>query len=268
MNSFTIQSATPATLPDLFAPLPNPADAGTRLATLRQNIGAGKVSLENLLILRSERGVEGSVLLSRAVQVPAFPRFRTDVPNEGMTAFAQAIRERAEPERLLVLQDTLSPLRAAPIEAAGWVLESQHVVYETDLQARPYHHDPQVLEGGEELLGQPELQALLRDLGRADYTLADGWTLAVLREADNLLAVGAVGPSGRPSYASVDLIGVLPAARGRGLGTCLHEHLLSLAAERFTWHGGGTQADNHAMRRIYEKNGSHLQATQLYFRHP
>lgn len=79
------------------------------------------------------------------------------------------------------------------------------------------------------------------------------------------VALGAVGPGGRPDTAGLDLIGALPQARGQGLGTRLHAHLLALAAQRSAYHSGGTEAENSAMRRIFEKHGSRLVATQMYF---
>lgn len=268
MTPCTVQPATPETLADLYALHADPADVAKRLPMLRENIAAGKVSLDRILFLRSDRGVEGTVLLPGPLRVPAFPRFRPDVPADAMTAFARAIREKAEPQRLLVLQDDLAPLNAAAVEAAGWVLDSRHVMYETDLQARAYRGDPRAVEGGPDWLSRPEVRALLEGDGHTDYELAEEARLVALEEGGQLAAFGTVGPSGRPGYASIHLIGVLPGARGRGLGTRLHAHLLGLAAGRFARHGGGTAADNGPMRRIYEKNGSQLQATQMYFRQP
>ena len=40
---------------------------------------------------------------------------------------------------------------------------------------------------------------------------------------------------------------------------------LVLAARQFAAHTGGTEADNGAMRRIFDKHGSRLVATQVYF---
>lgn len=264
MNTYTVEPPTLDTLSDFFALHPDPADAAKRLPILRENLAAGRVRLENVLILHSERGVEGTVLISGPVQVPAFPRFRPDTPPEGITALAQALREKVGPERLLVLQDDQAPLNAEAVEAAGWVLDDHQALYQTDLHAHAYARDPQAREVEAH---DPEIAALLDSLGRADFQLREGWTfLALSDESAQPVALGAAGPSGRPDWASVDLIGVLPGARGRGLGTRLHAYLLALAAERHSHHGGSTRADNHAMRRIYAKNGSQLVATQLYFR--
>ncbi|THF85916.1 GNAT family N-acetyltransferase [Deinococcus sp. KSM4-11] len=119
--------------------------------------------------------------------------------------------------------------------------------------------------------GRPDVQAALSDLGRADLALRDGWTLHGLFRGQELVALGAHGASGRPGgvfEASIDMIGVRPAFRGQGLGRRLHAHLLGRAAERHDWHRGGTGADNHAMRRIFEHSGSVLLGTQRYFRQP
>ncbi|MCP2015696.1 GNAT superfamily N-acetyltransferase [Deinococcus sp. HSC-46F16] len=264
MNTYTIETPTLDTLADFFALHPDPQDVAKRLPILRQNVAAGRVRLENLLILRSERGIEGTALISAAPQVPVFPRFRPDVMPEGVTALALALRDRAEPERKLLLQDNLAPLRAAPVEGAGWVLDEEHVMYETDLRARTFVPDPQARSVTPD---DPAVRVLLGALGRAGFELREGWHLVVLPDTSGQpVALGAFGPSGRPEWASLDQIGVHPSARGQGLGTRLHAHLLARAAEQFTMHAGGTGADNHAMRRILASNGSRHVATQMYFR--
>lgn len=266
MNTYTVETPTLDTLPDFFALHPDPVDVAKRLPTLRENVVAGRVLLENLLLLRSQRGIEGTALIPQAVQVPVFPRSRPDAPADAMTALAHAVRDRTGPEHRLVLQDDQGPLNAAAIEAAGWVLDDHQALYRTDLHARPYRRDPQAVRGDAGWLKRPELQALLQAGGETDYDLDDDEELVGLPSGGRLAAFGKLGSSGRPGYANIHLIGVLPGARGRGLGTRLHAHLLALAAERHTHHGGSTRADNHAMRRIYAKNGSQLVATQLYFR--
>nr|WP_280527639.1 GNAT family N-acetyltransferase [Deinococcus humi] len=78
--------------------------------------------------------------------------------------------------------------------------------------------------------------------------------------------MGAFGPSNRPGWVNVNMLGVHPGSRGQGYGTRLHAHLLARAAERFVMHGGATEAENQPMRRIFEKHGSRHDATQLSFR--
>ncbi|EYB68696.1 hypothetical protein DEIPH_ctg017orf0027 [Deinococcus phoenicis] len=268
MTPYTVQPATPETLADLYALYSDPADVAKRLPTLRENIAAGRVSLDRILFLRSARGVEGTVLLPGPVRVPAFPRFRPDVPADAMTAFAKAIREKVEPKRLLVLQDDLAPLNALALEAAGWVLDDQQVMYETDLRARSYRLDPGAVEGSADWLSRPEVRALLDAEGHIDYELAEDATMVALEDEGRLAAFGTVSPSGRTGCANIHLIGVLPQLRGKGLGTRLHEHLLALAAGQFTHHGGTTGTENLPMRRIYEKNGSRPTVTQMYFKQP
>lgn len=267
MNTYTIETPTLASLADFFALHPDPEDVAKRLPILRDNIAAGRVRLENVLILRSERGIEGTALVSAAPQVPIFPRFRPDVTPEAVRTLARALRERAEPQRVLLLQNDLAPLDAAPVEAAGWVLDDEQASYETDLQSRSYPLAPGASEGGDDLRQRPEVAALLDTLGHSDWEWAEGWTLVALPGADGQpVALGAFGPSTRPGWANLNMIGVHPGARGQGHGTRLHAHLLARAAESFAMHGGGTEAENHAMRRIFEKNGSRHTATQMYFR--
>lgn len=268
MNTYTIETPTLDTLTDFFALHPDPLDVAQRLPILRDNLAAGRVRLENLLILRSERGIEGTALIPIAPQVPIFPRFRPDVAPEGMTTLARALHSRAEPERKLLLQDDLAPLKTEAVFAAGWVTDAPvHVMYETDLQARSYPLVPGALEGGDDLRQRPEIAALLNTLGHSDWAWSEGWTLLALPGADGQpVALGAFGPSTRPGWANLNMLGVHPGARGQGYGTRLHAHLLARAAERFTMHGGGTEQGNHAMRRIFAGNGSRHVATQMYFR--
>lgn len=218
--------------------------------------------------MRSERGVEGVASLAAPPPVPVFPRFRPDVAPEGITALARAIREHGGPKRTLRLQDTLAPLDAEAVFAAGRVSDAPvHVMYETDLHARTYLLVPKAVEGEEELRQRPQIAGLVDLLGHADWAFMNGWRLVALPgAAGRLVAPGAYGPSNRPGWANLNMLGVHPDARGLGHGTRLHTHLLARAGERFTRHGGGTEQDNHAMRRIYEKNGSRQAAVQMYFR--
>lgn len=266
MTPYTTEPATPATLTDFFALVPDPAEAARRQAALRANLEAGRVRLGDLLILRSPRGVEGTVQVPRVEAVPLFPALRPDVRPEGVTLLMRTLWERAEPQRRLVLQESLAPLDAAPALAAGWVFDEEYLMYTTDLRARPFPRDPQAVIGDAAWLALPEVQALLAADGNTDYELGEGDRLVALQDAGELQAFGKVGPSGRPDWAGVHMIGVRPEARGRGLGARLHAHLLALAAEDFAWHGGGTGAENHAMRRVFEKSGSVLTELQVYFR--
>ncbi|GGO40929.1 GNAT family N-acetyltransferase [Deinococcus humi] len=142
-----------------------------------------------------------------------------------------------------------------------------HVTYETDLRARAYPLVPGAVEGGQELRQRPEIAALLGALGHSDWDCAEGWTLVALPDtARQPVALGAFGPSNRPGWVNVNMLGVHPGSRGQGYGTRLHAHLLARAAERFVMHGGATEAENQPMRRIFEKHGSRHDATQLSFR--
>lgn len=275
LTTYTVETLTLDTLSDALTLHPDPADAASGLSILRENVVAGRIRLENVLVLRSQRGVEGTALVSNASQVPVLPRFRPDVSAEAMTILARAVRERVEPERVLLLQDDQTPLNREAVEAAGWHYDSTEVIYETDLMARSYPLSPFAREGQAPWLEHPDLQHFLQQLDptipQFSGGLMEGWTLVALYEEANagapILALGAYGPS-KPGYGGVDMIGVHPAKRGRGLGTQLHAHLLSRLAPDFARHGGLTSANNHAMRRIFEKNGSRHTATQLYFLQP
>lgn len=266
MNSFTVERATDSTLPDAYALHPDRADAEQRLAQFRERMAAGQTRPEQFVLLRSERGVEGVVLIAQNPQVPLIPRARADTPGVGLTQFFALLHEVA-PERTLLLDSGLTELDAASAMAAGWTLDDEQVMYETDLTARTWALAPDALEGGAELLERPEVAALLAELGQADWEMPPEWIIVALPGADGQpVALGAVGSTNRPGWASINMIGVRESEHGQGLGTRLHAHLLARAAERFTHHAGRTEASNHAMRQIFERNGSEPRAQQLYFR--
>ena len=260
MNTYTLEVARPDTLADAVALIPDPAEAEWRLTVIRERVEAGALRPEQFLILRSPRGVEGVCLRSTNPEVPLFPQLREDVPGDALKAF---LSELCAAGRRLLLISTQAPLRAGEAQAAGWVWQETNVVYETaDLRARPYPLDPHVQAVTVQTLSVAEA---LTALGRADWTPADAWTLYALTHAGEVVALAALGPSGRGDTAGIDLIGVLPDRRGQGLGGRLHAHLLHVAAQSFGTHVGGTEADNHAMRRLFERHGARLLSTQMDF---
>lgn len=264
MAPFTVQHPTPETFPDLVALVPDPEDATNRLNFLHEQVAAGRLQLEQFQVLRSARGVEGVALVNELAQVPIVPHLRADTPDEAITVLARALQQQAAPEQQLILTDTFAPLKPAPVVAAGWLLDSHQVIYETELRARPYPLDSQAQIVDAD---HPEIRMLMEDLGQGDWKGSEDWTLIALPGADGgLAALCAVGPGGRPDTASLNMMGVLPQERGQGLGTRLHAHALALAARRFSTHYGGTERENSAMRRIFERHGSRLMATQLYFK--
>ena len=266
MNTFTVERGTLATLPDAYALHADRADASERLAQFRERMATGKVSPEQFVLLRSGRGVEAVTLISNNPHVPLFSHTRADTPHAGLTQFYAYLRD-AEPEKTLILDSSKNVLNAAPVLAGGWLLDDEQAVYETDLSARTWELAPDALEDGPELLKRSDIAALLQELGQGDWEAGEDWqVVALMSESGAPVALGAVGPMNRPDYCNINMIGVRESERGQGLGTRLHAHLLARAAERFTHHAGGTEANNAAMRRIFERNGCALRGEQLYFR--
>ena len=93
MNTFTVQPATAETLPDLVALVTDQEDVARRLNILRERLAGGQLQLERALILRSEWGVEGHALINAIPRIPIIPHLRADVPEAGVAALAQVIRE-------------------------------------------------------------------------------------------------------------------------------------------------------------------------------
>lgn len=90
-------------------------------------------------------------------------------------------------------------------------------MYETtDLRARAYPADPHVQPV---TVHDPGVAEALTALGREDWTPGEDWTLHALTHAGEVVALAALGASGPPDTAGIDLIGVLPrgAARASGL---------------------------------------------------
>ncbi|GAA0506784.1 GNAT family N-acetyltransferase [Deinococcus depolymerans] len=264
-TAFTLQAATPDTLTDIHALHPDPAEAARRLSVTQERVRAGQLDPARFLLLRAGGAVQGVCFIGPNARVPLFPTYRTDTPADALTAFLRELRRRVSdtPDRQLLLDDTLVTPRPEEAVQAGWVPDSQQVLYRTDLRARSHAPDPDVTPVHPD---DPGVAEALRELGRPDWEAAGGWTLHALRREGQVLALGATGPGGRPGEAGLDLIGVRPAQRGRGYGARLHAHLLGVAAQTFASHTGGTDAGNHAMRRTFERSGSVLSATQAYYR--
>ena len=264
MNTFSLETLTADTLADAYALHPDPAQVPELLEGARTRIAAGQLRPEQFLVLRSGRGVEATLLVPANARAPLFPRYRAETPPDILTDFFRLLRQKA-PGRTLLLDDSLVTLRPDEALAAGWMLDSTNVTYQTDLSTVTAAPDPAAQPLAD--VSGAEAQALLAALDRADLDLEEEDTLLGLRDgAGQLVGLGLVAPSNRPGWANLDLIGVQPDLRGRGYGQRLHAQMLRRAALSFTHHGGQTDAENHAMRRIYERNGSRHTGTQLYFR--
>lgn len=271
MNSVTILPATPDTLTDLYALHPDPLETARLLETYRGRVQRGEAHLSDTLILRTPRGVEGAVTFGPAPHPYVFPHVRADAPAGAVTAFLTALRHALSPERQLVLDSARADVPSDPVLEAGWVLDDTTVYYETDLTRGTFSPDPHASEGDATWLERADIQDLLTVLGRSDLGLTHGvqagWTVVALEDDGMPVALGAYGPA-KPGYGGVDMIGVRPERRGHGLGTRLHRHLLARLGADHARHGGMTSADNHAMRRIFDKDGSVHVGTQRYFRQP
>ncbi|WP_309572097.1 GNAT family N-acetyltransferase [Deinococcus sp.] len=270
MNSFTILPAMLNTLPDLYALHADPAEAAHLLDIYWGRVERGAADLSHTLILYTERGVEGTVTFGPAPHPYVFPHLRANTPAHASTAFLLALRHKlaATPERQMVLDTSRADVPVEPVLEAGWALDDTRLIYETDLTVCAFSNDPKLRPVERE---QPDVQAVLAELGRSDLTLREGWALHGLYADDELLALGAFGSSGRPGTvreAGIDMIGVRPAYRGQTLGQRLHSYLLATASASYERHMGGTSADNHAMRRVFEHSGSVHTGTQFYFKQP
>lgn len=249
---------------------------------LWQRVESGQLSYRNLYVLKSGRGVEAAFALGKAPVLVL--RARHDLPGAGQQVLAAQLETLEEVGRkTLILDSRLCSLDAEVFLRRGWSLESDSVLYTTDLKAQHHAPDPAVIERPVTDLLSPELRRLYVHLLQADPTIGDTGTAdpqAALGDAVNdggqrlfvvpdgageviAAATLGLGPRGE---ASIHMVGVTPERRGQGLGARLHAHLLHEAASVSSTHMGGTDAANTAMIRIFERNGALQQSRQRQFR--
>lgn len=81
MKTDTVEHATAETLNDYFA-LSHPDEVVAQRERLTQRLADGKTRLEDLLLVRSGRGIEATVALGGPNVIPLFPRTRPDIPDD------------------------------------------------------------------------------------------------------------------------------------------------------------------------------------------
>jgi GNAT superfamily N-acetyltransferase len=265
--TYTFGHADDARLPEYYR-LNSLEDVQLALERARPRLESGQLSYEMLRTMRSERGLEAAWLQGGGPVV--FPRVRLDLDTAGQAALVAELTRTLGNTRL-ILDERLAPLDDAPWRAAGWRLDNHAVMYQTDLSAGRWPRDPRVQERPLNGALAPGLQALyaallaqdgqLGDFSERDpdaalaETIEDGEArLFVLLDGEE--ALGAALLTRTPREANIQLLGVQPARRGQGLGRALHAHLLAVAAETQTQHGGGTDFGNRAMQRVFAASGS------------
>ncbi|GGJ83218.1 GNAT family N-acetyltransferase [Deinococcus aquiradiocola] len=271
MTPYTFDHVTADTLPDhlTFVGVHDPAPLQARLAD-------GRLAFTQLRRMRSPRGTEASWTDTGGPLL--FPRVRTDLPTDGVHALARELA-RGTATRV-ILNEGHAPLTDAPWQAAGWTLDPHAVMALTDLTARTWPLDPRVQERPLADLLAPDLLDLYAALTRDGGVIGDtGGTdphaalqddlhsdrrLHVLTDAGQVLGAALLDPD--PRGAGIHMLGVRPDRRGHGLGGALHAHLLAVASRTHARHGGTTEYANHAMRRIFERNGCTLTEQKQFVR--
>ena len=264
MTPHTFDHATPDTLDAYiaFREIQNPEDFRARLAD-------GRLTYEGLCQMYSGRGLEA--VWTHGPSPFIFPGVRLDLEPAGLEAFALHLAQTA-PDKRVILNEGMAPTDAAPWEAAGWVLDVHSVMAQTDLTARIWPLDPRVQERPMAGLLAPDLLELYAELVKAgkigdrdetdpaiafaDDVQDEEKRLFTLMDGEQVAAAAVLIPDQRG--AGVHMLGVRPDRRGAGLGLALQVHLLAVAAQDHSKHMGATDYTNHAMRRIFERNGSVL----------
>ncbi len=281
MTHPSIETATPETLLAYCAvQAPGDPEAFTRI---QARLNEGTLDWSQLLLLRSARGVEGAALLPRT-PAPLFPHLRSDaLPDAALALYRHlhAWAARQTPPPHLIVQDDFAPPAPNLLAQAGWQLCSHDVIYRTDLHAHPHAPDPAATEGPlAALLGAPfasfyaPIHALAPDVRDQPmrevlegHARRPGGVLVTISDGHELVGAATVACVRGPAEptASIAMLGVTPAARGRGWGRRLHAHALAVAAREAKLHMGATASANIAMRRILEANGGQLLHTQAQY---
>ncbi|WP_412029792.1 hypothetical protein [Deinococcus yunweiensis] len=171
------------------------------METHRGRVQCGGSYLSATLILRTPRGVEGSMVFDPMPRPYMFPHLRTDVEVAAVTAFLSELlaHVRITPERPLVLDSVRADVSAEPVLEAGWVLDDHALHYETDLAPGSFTPDLHASEGNATYLERADIRDVLEVLGRSDLDLTHGfqagWTLVALEDDGAPVALGAYGPA-------------------------------------------------------------------------
>ena len=271
-SPYTFDHAMPDTLADHmhFQNTQNPDDLRARLAD-------GRTSYEHLCQMHSARGLEATWANGTGRIVA--PYVRDGLDGSGLETLARHLAATAADKRL-ILDGERAPIQDAPWLAAGWVLDVHAAGASIDLSARTWPTDPRVQGRPASDLLAPDLLELYAELATAGRIGGTGETdpavafeddlqdeekrLFVLMEGEQALGAALLTPA--PPGRGIHMLGVRPSRRGQGLGLALHAHLLAVAAQDHSTHGGGTDWANHAMRRIFERNGAVLVEQKQFVR--
>ncbi len=274
MTTYIFDHVRPDTL-DAYADFVQHQDRGV----LRERLADGRLTCEQLCQMHSGRGLEATWVNGPGRII--FPRVWADLPLPGLEALARQLAATASGKRIIVTED-MAPIASAPWEAAGWVLDTHAVMATTELAGRIWPLDPRVQERPVSELLAPDLLGLyaalsavgtIGDTGETDPAVAvgddlsdQGKRLFVLMEGEQALGAAILTP--HPSGTGIHMLGVRPERRGMGLGRALHAHLLAVAAQTHSRHGGTTDFNNLAMRRIFERNGAVLSEQKQWLTPP
>lgn len=248
------------------------------LASVEQQLASGELKHEQMYIFGCDGSPEAAFTLTPAPIV--VPRIKSDITEPHLSHFAQMLGEMLkDEEKIVIIDNNLAEINIAAFTEAGWNIQGHDKMYETDLTRGEWKLDSEVVElGANELLSSEmlnfyekilETDDTIGDTGSRDPTEAfeddatdEDIQLFVLKDHQAIVAAATLFPMGSDRI-GIQVLGVLPSARGQGAGSRLHAHLLATAkqkgAER---HVGGTSAENIAMHTIYAKNGAALLSEQ------
>lgn len=117
---------------------------------------------------------------------------------------------------------------------------------------------------------QPSTLTMDQQLESVEAELGEGWRSTCRVFFEGGTAIGVAIPHiepGRPGEGRLFYFGILPSARGRGLGSFLHKQALSMLKELGAeYYVGSTHMANAAMQRVFERNGCEVRAyTESYY---
>ena len=274
MNDCHLSNTTADTLTDFLSISMSP----DMLASVRWHIDSGELKHDQMYIFGCEGQTEAAFTVTPAPVV--VPRIKSDITEPHLSQFAQMLGEILKDEgKIVIIDNNLAEVNIAAFTEAGWNLQGHDKLYETDLTRGEWKLDSEVVKlGANELLSSKmlnfyekilETDDTIGDTGSRDPAEAfeddatdEDIQLFVLKNHQAIVAAATLFPMGSGRM-GIQILGVLPSARGQGAGSRLHAHLLATAkqkgAER---HVGGTSVDNVAMHAIYAKNGATLLSEQ------
>ena len=208
----------------------------------------GKVNALDTELLAALSGLTAVSTRPRAEQIT--PRYREALLEAGFVELGERIEFKSPMEDLP--GDEGSPLLWRDRAAVGKDLA-------IEMLSRTSNGDPHGVEEHER-----PAEALADML--SDVELSNGPECVQVGYLDGEPVAFVMAQVGNEGWSRISYMGLVPAARGQGLGTWVHRHGFSMMrSQGGTLYHGGTAATNQPMLRLFESHGCKLYARMVSF---